>query len=299
MTGVGTYHLARRQLQDTQPYRDEHFLRVMLTNTLINHTKHLSGRSVIMDRELIQEDLGDHHKQRRGNALTGYIGDHNAEMILIDQEEIIEIAADLFGGYHGSIDVKILTFGERGECIRQRIRLDRLRQGQLRTDTLLLRGRDRQVIDILQHIFLHLVDRGRQNRELFDIADIRAELFSWFILCRKALCLADDLVDRSDKLSANIYRGDQRGQDHQDCRRARNDIQEGSAGFDHALHHTLYTQYGNGLAFGILQRYQRRDMRRRSSQFIVTIDCAIGEAAVIQLTVGFLILVVGRIMRRP
>ena len=37
------------------------------------------------------------------NALAGYIGHDQSEMILVDEEEVVEVAAHLLGGVHGRI----------------------------------------------------------------------------------------------------------------------------------------------------------------------------------------------------
>ena len=69
-------------------------------------------------------DHGAHHEQSTGNALAGNIRNQECQMCVINQEEIIEVTADLFSRIHGRIHIKFLPFGERREDIGQRVCLD-------------------------------------------------------------------------------------------------------------------------------------------------------------------------------
>ena len=86
-------------------------------------------------------------------------------MILVDQEEIIEVAADLLGRVHAGIDVKLLPIREGGENAGQHIRLDPGGKGQLRADTLLLRRDPGDLADVVPGL---LGERGKGLRQDLD-----------------------------------------------------------------------------------------------------------------------------------
>ena len=62
-------------------------------------------------------------------------------MVLVDQEEVVEIPADLLAGIQGGIDIEIPALGESREHAGQDVGLDLLRHVVFRADApLLLRG---------------------------------------------------------------------------------------------------------------------------------------------------------------
>ena len=68
-------------------------------------------------------------------------------MVVVNEEEIVEIAADLFGGSHRSVQIELLSFGERREDSRQIIRLNLRGDVQFCSNALLLRCDGGQVRD--------------------------------------------------------------------------------------------------------------------------------------------------------
>ena len=69
-------------------------------------------------------------------------------MVIINEEEIIEIAADLLGRFHRSEDVKLFSSGEWREYIRQHIRLNFCRKLKFCPDTLFLSSNFCNVLNI-------------------------------------------------------------------------------------------------------------------------------------------------------
>lgn len=98
--------------------------------------RHL-GRDTGLDG-VFQKRLGDHHEHRRGHALAGYVRHHQRQVVVVDQEEVVKVAADLLGRAHGGKDVKLLPAREGREDARQHRRLNVLGHVQLRADALAL-----------------------------------------------------------------------------------------------------------------------------------------------------------------
>ena len=65
-----------------------------------------------------------HHEKGSGNALAGYVADDQAQVILINQEEVIQVAADLPGRGHGGIEIELMSVRERRENLGQEAGLD-------------------------------------------------------------------------------------------------------------------------------------------------------------------------------
>ena len=61
------------------------------------------------------EHPGHHHEQRGRHTFAGNIRHNQTDVIVIDQEEIVEITANLFCGRHAGKDVKLRAIGKCGE----------------------------------------------------------------------------------------------------------------------------------------------------------------------------------------
>ena len=86
-------------------------------------------------------------------------------MIVVDQEEIIEIASHFLGGIHGCIDIKFIPLGEGREDPGQHIGLDLGRDGQLRSDPFFLGRHFLQEFHIIPQLDDHigkLVGKGSE-----------------------------------------------------------------------------------------------------------------------------------------
>jgi len=68
---------------------------------------------------VVDQLLGDRHKQCGGDALSGDISYGQCQMILVDKEEILEISADLLGRGHSRVYIEIVPSREGGEGARK------------------------------------------------------------------------------------------------------------------------------------------------------------------------------------
>ena len=136
MSGVACHALACRYLQYCQPYRDKHHGGIPLAKLKI-HLFQCSGRIAASHQLVPNQSLGHHHEQRGRDSLPGNIRDHQCQMIIVDQEEIIEIPAHFFGRRHGSEQLKLRPVRERRENLRQRVCLDLPGHAQLLFDPFL------------------------------------------------------------------------------------------------------------------------------------------------------------------
>ena len=173
--GVGTFHAARGYFQNTQPHGDEHLRIVVLAQLAVHLFQHRLGGQAALRRRL-QQRFGDHHKQCRRNALPGYVGHDQRQMVIIHQEEIVEIAAHLLGRGHGGVNIELMPLRERRENARQHGSLDMPGHVQLRADALLLRRNAAQIADILIQLRHHVLERLGQVLHLIPGVHIHPEL---------------------------------------------------------------------------------------------------------------------------
>ena len=123
MPGVGGNDLPGRDLQHAEPGGDEHLLVIALADGGIGPLQHFCRRDAHL-RKVLQQDFGHHHEERRGHTLARDVGNHETEVVLVNQEEVVEVAADLFRRVHGGVDVKLRPVGEGRIDVRQHVRLD-------------------------------------------------------------------------------------------------------------------------------------------------------------------------------
>ena len=107
----------------------------------------------------LQDDLACHHEQRRRNALAGYVRNDHAQVVVVDEEVVVEVAAHLLGRGHAGINLKLRPIREGRENVGQHRRLDVRRQRQLRADSFLFR-RD---LHHLGHVFHGFVRNRREG----------------------------------------------------------------------------------------------------------------------------------------
>ena len=136
VSGVHRGQHSALQVQNAEPHGDEHFFVVAGAQRRVCGFQHVFRRfahfGVAADRH-----LGGHHKQRGRHALVRYVRDHHAEVVVVHHEEIVEIAADLFRGGHGRIDIEFLPVRESRENTGQRAGLNAGRHIQFTADPLL------------------------------------------------------------------------------------------------------------------------------------------------------------------
>ena len=122
---------------------------------------------------VFDEGLGNHHKQRRGHPLAGYVGDNHRQVVVVHQEEVVEVSAHLLGRVHGGVHVELLPLREGRENPGQHVRLDLGGHVQLGADALLLRRDGGQVLDVLVDLQLHGLDGLGEGLDLIAGADVQ------------------------------------------------------------------------------------------------------------------------------
>ena len=133
VSGVGVGQLAGRDLQDTEPDRHEHVLFVVFGQRGVRFLQQLlRGQRGIRLRLRLEDRARRHHEKRRRHALTAHVRHDQREAVAVDEEEIVEVAADLSGRVHRRVDVELLILRKRRKQVRQHVRLDPGRHVQLR-----------------------------------------------------------------------------------------------------------------------------------------------------------------------
>ncbi len=83
------------RIENHVEHRNEHALSHVVRNEVIHFGHHVG--SVLVASCFHPQRRTDHrHNQRTGDALAGYIRDHDAKGIVIDLDEVVVVSADLF-----------------------------------------------------------------------------------------------------------------------------------------------------------------------------------------------------------
>ena len=136
MPGIGRRDLSRGDLHNTQPDGDEHLDLITGAEGFIGLVEDLC-RGLSEHGAALQNDLGNHHEQGCRNAFPADIRHDHAQMIIVDQEEVVEITPDLLGRIHRRIQVKLPPVREGRENMRQHAALDQVGHLQFRADAFL------------------------------------------------------------------------------------------------------------------------------------------------------------------
>ena len=123
MTRVDGQPAAGGDFDDRHPYGHEELRLVALAQLLVYVLQNFR-RTVALLSAVLDQRFGNDHEQRGGHAFAGNVRHDQADMVVVDQEEIIEIAAHFLGGVHGGVQVKFLAFRERRENSRKHIGLN-------------------------------------------------------------------------------------------------------------------------------------------------------------------------------
>ena len=121
MACVSALYLPGDEVYDAQPDGYKHLGVVAFTQCIIG-TEENFGRCLSGVGQTANCRFGPHHKQRRRNSLAGNIRDDERKLILFHKEDVIKVAADLFGGIHCCVDFEVMT--RDCEILRQRGLLD-------------------------------------------------------------------------------------------------------------------------------------------------------------------------------
>ena len=205
VTGVRGDQLTVAHIEDAQPYRDEHLLAVFGADQPVDLREYL--RRAVTAHALGRDNaLSHHHEHSRRDTLAGYVGDHYGEMIVINKEEIVEVAAHLFGGDISSIDIELVSVGERREDVGQHIRLYLAGERELGADALLLGCDGRQIFLVVLQIALHIL--YGEGEVLYLVAGMYIEICKMLGLLHACLLIrgivARGLGDGVDRLYDRI-----------------------------------------------------------------------------------------------
>ena len=105
MSCVCSHDFTGGECQDPKPYRHKHAGLIVLDDHLICLLKDCLWGSP-HDRKIVDHNLGDHHKQGSRNAFIRNIGNDQPQVIMVDQEKVVEIAADCLCRGHGAVNGK-------------------------------------------------------------------------------------------------------------------------------------------------------------------------------------------------
>ena len=175
MPRVGGGEAPGGDLIDAQPDSHKHLRVIVLAQLIVHLLQDLPGGLAHLGR-ILQQSLGDNHKQRRRHALAGHVGDDHGQMVLVHQEEIVEVAPHLLGRGHGRIDVELMPVRERREDAGQHMGLDFCRHIQLRADALLFRRDVGQIPDILPQLHRHVLEGLGELLQLVAGVDVHTEI---------------------------------------------------------------------------------------------------------------------------
>ena len=164
VTRAAIAQTARRQVENAEQQGDEHIVVVALAERLVDRLDHLR-RIVFMGRSMAQKRQGHRHHHRGRDALAADVTDAEEEL-LVPEEEVEQVAADILCRCHGGIEVDVTALGERREYPRKHIELDGIRDFQLAFDGSFL-GRCRlQLVDVLHQGLLHVAEGMGQLADL-------------------------------------------------------------------------------------------------------------------------------------
>ena len=136
MPRTGSRELSGGKLTYTHPGGNEHVCLIVRAYGFIC-LREYGGRALSEHSAALQDDLRYHHEQRCRNAFPGYIRHDQAEVIIINEEEIIEVTANLSGRIHAGKNVKFLPARKRREYMGHHGELDPCCKIQLGAYTLL------------------------------------------------------------------------------------------------------------------------------------------------------------------
>ena len=123
--------LAGVGMQDSVKHRHEDPGLALAAQHLVGITQTRGGFGALQ-RDGLQQGPAHRHEQRRRNPLPGDVADYETEPLLVDQEEVVEIAADHAGRRHLGVNAEVVAAG--AELARQNRRLNARRDLELLLD---------------------------------------------------------------------------------------------------------------------------------------------------------------------
>ena len=200
MPGVHRHQAAVLKIEDSKPDRYKHGLGIV-DRDLVVQLFHRLLRTESGEHTVSQQCHRLHHKQCRRDTLAGNIRDHQTKMIVIDQEIIVKVAANLFCRIHHGKKADFLPFRERRKDMRKHILLDPRGKHKLRVETFSLR-RDRRVFaDIVLQTAVHFLHRVGQGFQLVTGMHVRDVFFLPLQILDQRIRLLFQGLNRANHLS--------------------------------------------------------------------------------------------------
>ena len=120
------------------PDGDKELFFVVLAKLRVDVFQNLS-RAFTKKGAALNQSFGNDHKQSCRNSLTGYIGHNQANVVFVNEEEVIEVSSYLLCRFHCCKEVELLA-GDILEVAREHACLDVVCSGKF-TDNSLFFGR--------------------------------------------------------------------------------------------------------------------------------------------------------------
>ena len=133
------------------------------------HLAHDVGRTLVVARQVAEQRAGDGHVKRRRHPLPRHVADDEEELITLD-DEVVEVAAHLFGWCHRGEKVEVVALGEDGG---NHAHLDVVGDDELALEPLLAGRGGSQVLNMLLQRRLHIFEGVAQVQQLVFRLDLR------------------------------------------------------------------------------------------------------------------------------
>ena len=131
MAGVAVADLSRLQVVDGIEDGHEHAVDRIGRQQVVG-VGDAFGRADPLQALRTDDGAADGHEQRGGYALAADVGNDEGYAVVVDAEEVVEVAADILCGLHRGVDVDLVAIlGEGREHLGQDVLLDVAGRGQV------------------------------------------------------------------------------------------------------------------------------------------------------------------------
>jgi hypothetical protein len=156
--------LAVAHVQNAVKQGDEHGRTVLTGQRGIQILQAFTG-TTLLQRSGAQQRAADRHEQGSRDPFAADVADHQAKMIAVEEEVIEQIAANLLGRHHGSVQVEVLAVRKWRKLPRQDRLLDTRGDAQFVLDGHQLLLRAQRVLQLL-HLRQRLLNGDFQILEI-------------------------------------------------------------------------------------------------------------------------------------
>ena len=215
-------------------------------------------------------------------------------MVVVNEEEVIKVAADLSCGVHAGVDIKLRPIRKRRKCIRQHGGLNPGCQGKLGTDSLFFRRDFRQVFYVRLDLLFHVIDGTGESADLIFVGDFLLKLdVGCHIFIGEARGFRNNLPDGMEQRPVQIQGFYNNYNDPQKEKRQQHPVKVSVSGGGHAVHLPLYAENGGDFPVGGSQGNHHGDVRVGFNIAFVTDDDFSGRTLLTDGAVLHPVVVVG------